>query len=180
MTAFLRIPFILFDVLAMVGDDYKGVLVCSPVHVISHDPRFLKGSRLVEIRIANCPETILLNHAILMITCYGVALMVHWSFCWFRSSGFLLLEPLSPWSTLLSISAIWRLFYEPLAPNLLLGPQAVGLVAVSHWLGYSPSLHTLYWPTRYYSIVYMLFQFIIFPGIWNAGVRVLSPAHLRC
>ena len=49
MTTFLRISFILF---AMIGDHYKGVLVCSPVYVTSRDSQFLKGlDVLVESRI---------------------------------------------------------------------------------------------------------------------------------
>ena len=55
MTTLLRISFILFDVLAMVGDNYKGVLVCSSVYITSHDYRSLKGLRvLVESRIVIC------------------------------------------------------------------------------------------------------------------------------
>ena len=55
MSTFLRISFILFDVLAMVGDNHKGVLICSSVYVTSHDSLFLKGlGVLVESRIIIC------------------------------------------------------------------------------------------------------------------------------
>ena len=116
----------------MIGDHYKGVLVCSSVYVTSHGSQFLKGlGVLVESRIVICAiislkqqEAILFDHAIL-ITCYRVTIMV----------VVLLIsllpipdEPLPPSATLLSISDMWRLVYEPLALNLLLGPQAVTLV----------------------------------------------------
>ena len=52
MTTVLRISFILF---AIIGDDYKGVLVYCTVYVTSHDFRFLKClGVLVESRIVIC------------------------------------------------------------------------------------------------------------------------------